>query len=438
MNKKVKIIGAGLAGCEAAYFLANNNIQVELYEVKTLIKNEVQKTNNFAELVCSNTFRSQSLLNAAGILKAEMRRLNSLVIKIADSCKIDGDDALAVDREDFSKKLTDVIKNHPNITIIEQNVSHIDDENDLTLIATGPLTTNELKEDIQRLIGKQKLFFMDASAPIITKDSIDFNKVYYSGRHKQGKYICCPLNEQEFNKFVDDLVNAEQVQLKEFEKSIFFKGCQPIEQLAKTSKKLLLKGPMSPNNLLDQNNQQPYAVVQLRQDDAKDSLYNMVGFQTNLKWPEQKRVFQTIPGLEKAKIVRYGVMHKNYYINSPKILNFKPQVIRKKNVFFAGQITGVEGYIESASSGIWAAINILAFINNKKIKPLPNTTILGALTNYITNSKIYSLKPMKCNLGILEQENKYQSNDKFYSYNNSKNSLENYIEQLSKILRTNI
>lgn len=283
MNKKVKIIGAGLAGCEAAYFLANNNIQVELYEVKTLIKNEVQKTNNFAELVCSNTFRSQSLLNAAGILKAEMRRLNSLVIKIADSCKIDGDDALAVDREDFSKKLTEVIKNHPNITIIEQNVSHIDDENDLTLIATGPLTTNELKEDIQRLIGKQKLFFMDASAPIITKDSIDFNKAYYSGRHKLGKYICCPLNEQEFNEFADNLINAEQVQLKEFEKSIFFKGCQPIEQLAKTSKKLLLKGPMSSNNLLDQNNHQPYAVVQLRQDDAKDSLYNMVGFQTNLK-----------------------------------------------------------------------------------------------------------------------------------------------------------
>ncbi|UWD34797.1 methylenetetrahydrofolate--tRNA-(uracil(54)-C(5))-methyltransferase (FADH(2)-oxidizing) TrmFO [Mycoplasma cottewii] len=437
MIKKVKIIGAGLAGCEAAWFLANNNIQVELYEAKTIKHNEVQKTDDLCELVCSNTFRSQSLLNAAGILKSEMRMLGSLVLKIADECKIQGDDALAVDRVEFSQKVTQAIKNHPNITLISKNVDSIDDENDITLIATGPLTTDELKQDIQRLIGKQKLFFMDASAPIVKKDSIDFNKVYYAGRHNKGKYICCPFTEQEFNNFVNELVNADQVQLKDFEKSIFFKGCQPIEQLAKTSKKLLLKGPMSPNNLLDENNNQPYAVVQLRQDDAKDSLYNIVGFQTNLKWPEQKRVFSLIPGLENLKIVRYGVMHKNYYINSPKILNFKLQTKRKRNVFFAGQITGVEGYIESASSGIWAGINILAFINNKKIKPLSNKTVLGALTNYITNEKISSLKPMKCNLGILDQDNK-NSQEQFYSYNNSSKELAQYLDQLKEIMKINL
>ncbi|AGJ90898.1 methylenetetrahydrofolate--tRNA-(uracil(54)-C(5))-methyltransferase (FADH(2)-oxidizing) TrmFO [Mycoplasma putrefaciens] len=436
MNKKVKIIGAGLAGCEAAWLLANNNVKVELYEAKTLKRNEVQKSDDLCELVCSNTFRSQSLLNAAGILKSEMRKLGSLILKVADQTSIASDDALAVDRTSFSKKVTELITNHPNITLISENVSSIDDENDVTLIATGPLTTVELQQEIQRLIGKQKLFFMDASAPIVRKDSINFNKVYYAARHNQGKYICCPFNEQEFNDFVDQLVSGEQVQLKDFEKAIFFKGCQPIEQLAKTSKKLLLKGPMSANKLLDANNHQPYAVVQLRQDDAKDSLYNLVGFQTNLKWPEQKRVFSLIPGLENLKIVRYGVMHKNYYINSPKILNFKLQTKRKKNVFFAGQITGVEGYIESASSGIWAAINILCFLNHKKLQPLSNKTVLGALTNYITNPKISSLKPMKCNLGILEQVNK-NSQEQFYSFNNSTQALNQYLAELDQIIKIN-
>lgn len=427
--KEVKIIGAGLAGCEAAWQLANHGVKVKLYEAKRLAKNPIQKLDAFAELVCSNTLRSKSLKNAVGILKAEMATFDSLILQAAYQAQIPGDDALAVDRQLFANYITQKISSHFNIEVIDQNVEVIDDKNELTLIATGPLTTVEMQNEIKRLLGNQKLFYLDASAPIIEKDSIDFNQIYRANRHSDdGDYLCVPLNEQQFNEFANELKNGQTVQLKEFEKEIFFKGCQPIEQLAKLGNKILLKGPMSPNNLPMSDGVIPYAVVQLRQDDAKDSLYNFVGFQTNLTWPEQARILSQLPGMEHLKIVRYGVMHKNYYINSPKILNHKLQVMRKKNVFFAGQITGVEGYVESTASGIVAAMGILATINNKKLQRLPNTTVIGALTNYITNEKLKHLNPMKANLGIVE---KLTPGIKEYDYSaQSTKDLAEYIKSL--------
>ncbi|ASZ09001.1 FADH(2)-oxidizing methylenetetrahydrofolate--tRNA-(uracil(54)-C(5))-methyltransferase TrmFO [Mesoplasma chauliocola] len=436
MQKEVNIIGAGLAGCEAAYLLAENGVKVNLFEVKSLVRNEIQKTNDLAELVCSNTLRSKSKKNAAGILKNEMEMLNSLVIKAAYENQIPGDDALSVDRFGFSKYITQVINNHKNINLFNQEVTKID-YTKVTIIASGPLTTEKLGKSIEYLTGNEKLFFLDASAPIITKESIDFNRVYWASRHndgKHGQYICIPLNMNEFEAFVEELKKAETITLKSFEKEVYFKGCQPIEQIAKTSKKVLLNGPLSPNNLYDLNNEIPYAVVQLRQDDAIDSLYNFVGFQTNIKWPEQKRILSTLPGLEKCNIVRYGVMHKNYYINSPKLLNRSQQVKRNKNIFFAGQITGVEGYIESASSGILAAINVLAYLNNVKIEQPSRKTMLGALNFYITNPKHEQLKPMKCNLGILDQKNK-NSKSEFYSFEQSEKEMKNFIKKISKIIK---
>lgn len=436
MQKEVNIIGAGLAGCEAAYLLANNDVKVNLFEVKSLIKNDIQMTNDLAELVCSNTLRSKSKKNAAGILKNEMMLLNSLIIQAACENQIPGDDALSVDRFGFSKFITDKIKNHKNITLIHKEVTDID-YTKVTIIASGPLTTEKLGQNIEYITGNEKLFFLDASAPIITKDSIDFKHVYWASRHnegKEGKYICIPLNQTQFDIFVEKLKNAETVKLKSFEKEIYFKGCQPIEQIAKTSKKVLLNGPLSPNNLLDQNNNIPYAVVQLRQDDAINSLYNFVGFQTNIKWPEQKQILQTLPGLANLNIVRYGVMHKNYYINSPKLLNRAQQVKRNKNIFFAGQITGVEGYIESASSGILAAINVLAYLNNLKIEQPSRKTMLGALNFYITNPKHETLKPMKCNLGILDQQNK-NAKAEFYSFEESEKAMQTFINAISNFVK---
>ncbi len=400
---KIKIIGAGLAGCEAAFQLANKGYCVEIYESKKVNPNPVQKSQNLGELVCSNTFRSKSIKNAVGILKEEMQMLDSLILKTAYEAEIPSDDALAVDRESFSQRITESIYNNPNITVIEEEFFEINDE-DITIIASGPLTTQKLQEQISQITGKNKLFFLDASAPIVAKDSIDFSNVYWSSRHQKnnGEYICVPLSEQEFENWYQELLAGEVVEIKEFEKAIFFQGCQPIEVLAKKGRKNLLNGPMSSNKLINpKTNSTPYAVVQLRQDDAIDSLYNIVGFQTNLKWGEQKRILQKLPGLQNAEILRYGVMHKNNYINSPKILNSGLQVMRKKNLFFAGQITGVEGYLESAATGLIVALSVDKFIKKQKFQPLPKETVLGALVEYITNSQHKKLKPMKANLGIL-------------------------------------
>ncbi|WP_422398162.1 methylenetetrahydrofolate--tRNA-(uracil(54)-C(5))-methyltransferase (FADH(2)-oxidizing) TrmFO [Spiroplasma endosymbiont of Diplazon laetatorius] len=425
MIMKVTIIGAGLAGCEAAWQLAENGVEVHLYEKKKIHKNEIQTLETFAELVCSNTFRSVSTQNAVGILKKELEILGSFILDCAYKTQIPSDDALAVDRELFSNMVDKRIREHENIKVFEEEFLDIDTE-EIVLIATGPLCSDEFKIKLEQLLGKQKLFYLDASAPILEKQSIDFTKVYYKSRHKNdNSYICIPLDEKQFNDFHNELVNAEQVKLKDFEQEIFFKGCQPIEQLAKTSKKILLRSAMSPNGLENEDGIQPYSAVQLRRDDAIDNLYNIVGFQTNLTWKEQKRIFSTLPGLEKVVFRRFGVMHKNNFINSPKILNKKLQMMRKKNIFFAGQITGVEGYIESFASGLVAARGILSVINNKKFIPLPEDTVLGSLISYITNPKHKKLKPMKSNMGIVKFDNslKFDSKEEKNTYI-CKNSLE--------------
>ncbi|WP_026389129.1 methylenetetrahydrofolate--tRNA-(uracil(54)-C(5))-methyltransferase (FADH(2)-oxidizing) TrmFO [[Acholeplasma] multilocale] len=433
--RDIKIIGAGLAGCEVAYQLAKRGHKVKLYESKTINPNPVQKSQNLAELVCSNTLRSKSKKNAVGILKEEMVKLDSLIIKAAYETQIPGDDALAVDRIGFSEYITNIIHNHENIEVINEDVNSIDDENDITIITTGPLTTDNMKQEIQRLIGNQKLYFMDASAPIVEKDSIDFSQVYLNSRHNtgDGEYICVPLNEDQFLEFHQQLINAETVESKDFEKEIFFRGCQPIEQMAKQGKRVLLNGPLSPNNLEMPNGETPYAVVQLRQDNAIDTLYNFVGFQTNMKWPEQQRILSSLPGLQNLKIVRHGVMHKNYYINSPKILNHKMQVMRKKNVFFAGQITGVEGYVESTASGLVASIGVLSLLTNRKVKRMPNTSVIGALTNYVTNEKLKKFSPMKANMGIVDRTGKTE--DEMYVYNQAMHDLDIYLEEIKEIIK---
>ncbi len=346
--------------------------------------------------------------------------------------QIPSDDALAVDRECFSKLVDERIRKHKNIEIFEEEFLEIDKENqDIILIATGPLSSNNFQLKIEKILGKQKLFYLDASSPILEKQSIDFTKVYYKSRHSNdNSYICIPLSEPEFNIFHKKLINAQQVKLKDFENEIFFKGCQPIEQLAKISKKVLLRSAMSSNNLENENGIKPYSVVQLRKDDAIDNLYNMVGFQTNLTWSAQKEVFSTLPGLEKAFFKRFGVMHKNNFINSPKILNKKLQMMRKKNIFFAGQITGVEGYIESFATGLVAAKGIISIINNKKFIPFPEETVLGSLINYITNPKHKKLKPMKANMGLIKVDKNLEFNSKEeknnFIYKNTLGILKNF------------
>ncbi|QBQ07992.1 methylenetetrahydrofolate--tRNA-(uracil-5-)- methyltransferase [Spiroplasma gladiatoris] len=428
---EVNIIGAGLAGCELAFQLAKHNIKVNLYEKKKINKNEIQKLETFAELVCSNTFRSKSIQNAVGILKKELELLDSFILKCAYETAIPSDDALAVDRKEFSNLVEKLIREQKNITVFEEELVKIDNTK-INIICSGPLISDEFRAEINTLVGKQKLFYLDASAPIIKKDSIDFNIAYFNSRHSNdNSYICLPLNEKEFDKFYCNLIEAKKVTLKDFETEIFFQGCQPIEQIAISSKKNLLKGPLSPNHL-EKNDIKPYAVIQLRKDDAIDTLYNMVGFQTNLTWSEQKRVFQTIPGLKNAEFVRYGVMHKNFYLNSPKILNKKLQVMRNKNIYFAGQITGVEGYIESFASAFIVFFALYCHNKGKKFIAFPKETILGSLIEYITNPKIKKLKPMKANLGIINIDKQFSTKEEKneFIYKNSIKNLEEYLKKI--------
>ncbi len=428
---KVNIIGAGLAGCEAAWQLAEKGIEVYLYEKKKIQKNEIQTLETFGELVCSNTFRSLSTQNAVGILKKELELLNSFILDCAFKTQIPSDDALAVDRKAFSDLVDQRIRSHKNIKVFEEEFLDLNTQ-EIVLIASGPLCSQEFKMQLEKLLGKQKLFYLDASAPIIEKQSIDFSKVYYKSRHKNdNSYICIPLNEEEFNIFHNKLVNANTVDLKDFEQEIFFRGCQPIEQLAKNSKKILLKSAMSPNGLENADGIVPYSVVQLRRDDAMDNLYNMVGFQTNIIWKEQKQIFSSLPGLKNAAFRRFGVMHKNNFINSPKILNNKLQMMRKKNIFFAGQITGVEGYIESFASGLAASRGILSYINQSEFIAFPEDTILGSLISYITNPKHKKLKPMKSNMGLVKIDPIMNFNSKeeknSYIYKNALNKIKSFI-----------
>lgn len=401
MNQTVHVIGAGLAGSEAAWQLAKRGIQVKLYEMRPVKQTPAHHTDKFAELVCSNSLRANTLTNAVGVIKEEMRMLDSLIIKSADNSSVPAGGALAVDRHDFAGRVTDTIRNHPNIEVINEEVTEIPDG--ITIIATGPLTSPALAEKVKELTGQDYLYFYDAAAPIIEKDSIDMEKVYLKSRYDKGEaaYLNCPMTEEEFDRFYDALLEAEVVPLKEFEKEIYFEGCMPVEVMASRGRKTLLFGPMKPVGLEDpKTGKRPFAVVQLRQDDAAGTLYNIVGFQTHLKWGPQKEVLQLIPGLENVEIVRYGVMHRNTFINSPTVLEPTYQLKADKKIFFAGQMTGVEGYVESAGSGLLAGINAARLVLGEEPIVLPAETALGSMARYITEADSKNFQPMNINFGL--------------------------------------
>lgn len=403
MNDCITVIGGGLAGCEAAYQIAKRGIKVKLYEMKPTKFSPAHNNQNLAEIVCSNSFKSNSITNACGLLKEELRRLDSLLIKTADETSVPAGQALAVDRENFAKKVTEAIENNPNIETIREECSKIDTKG-ITIIATGPLTSDIMSEQIIKLTGKEDLAFYDAAAPIIEKESINFNIAFFGDRYgKEGdsSYINLPMNKEEYDAFYNELINAEIVTLHEFEKREIFEGCMPIEVMAKRGVDTIRFGPLKPVGFTDpRTGTRAYAIVQLRQDNSEGTLYNMVGFQTNLKYGEQKRVFSMIPGLENAEFVKYGVMHRNTFINSPELLDNTYNLKTKNNIYFAGQITGVEGYVESVASGLVAGINAANKYNNKEKIAFPKETVIGALADYISTEN-KNFQPMNANFGIL-------------------------------------
>ena len=426
MKDYITIIGGGLAGCEAAYQIAKKGIKVELYEMKPVKFTEAHSNENLAEIVCSNSFKSNLHTNACGLLKEELRYMDSLLIKIADETQGPAGQALAVDREMFSKRVTEEIEKNPLIEIIHEEVTNIEKmvEEGIVIIATGPLTSKGMAEEISKITGEDKLYFYDAAAPILTKESIDFDIAFFGNRYDQEKqkdetiedwkkrlenqdasYINLPMNKEEYENFWQELVNAEIVTLHEFEKREIFEGCMPIEVMAKRGIDTLRYGPLKPVGFDDpRTGKRPYAIVQLRQDDTDGIIYNIVGFQTNLKYGEQKRVFSIIPGLENAEFVKYGVMHRNTYINSTKLLDNTYCLKKNENVFFAGQITGVEGYVESISSGMVSAINACQKYFGKEKIIFPETTMVGALAKYISTEND-KFQPMNANFGIVPELN---------------------------------
>ena len=399
-NQTVHVIGAGLAGVEAAYQVAKNGINVKLYEMRPVKMTPAHHTGNFAELVCSNSLRGDNFNNAVGVLKNEMEKLDSVIIKFARENSVPAGGALAVDREAFSKAVTDFISNQPLIEVIHEEVTTLPEGP--TIIASGPLTSDALSNEIKDLLGEEYFYFFDAAAPIIEKDSVNFDIAYYKSRYDKGEneYINCPMTEEEFNLFYDELMKAEVVKPKDFEEK-FFEGCMPFEEMARRGKQTLLFGPMKPVGLSKPDGTRPYAVVQLRQDNVQASLYNIVGFQTHLTWPEQKRIIHLIPGLENATFVRYGVMHRNSFICSPKYLNQDYSLKNHEGLYIAGQITGVEGYVESAQSGMVAGMNMVRYLNKQEPIIFPRETVMGALSYYITHCEAEHFQPMKANFGIL-------------------------------------
>lgn len=398
----INVIGAGLAGCEVAYQLAKRKIKVNLYDMKPTQKSPAHKSDSFCELVCSNSLRSNDILNASGLLKYEMKMLGSLIIQTAEETSVPAGGALAVDRELFSQAITKKIRENEYINIIEQEVSEIPNDG-ITVVATGPLTSSSLLSGLKKIIGTEYLSFFDAAAPIVSGDSIDYDKTFSSSRYGKGDsdYINCPLTKDEYFEFYNELVKAECVEVKDFENNVF-EGCMPVEVMAKRGIETLRFGMMKPVGLIDEKTGlKPYAVVQLRKENVENTMYNLVGFQTHLKFGEQKRVFSLIPALKNAEFLRYGVMHKNTFICSPALLNNSYQMKSNPNIFFSGQITGVEGYVESASSGLVVAINIARILQGKPLIDFTNKTVIGSLANYASCQNPDDFQPMKSNFGIL-------------------------------------
>jgi len=397
---KVTVIGAGLAGSEASYQLAKRGIEVDLYEMKKVKKSPAHKVDTFAELVCSNSLRSNQLENAVGLLKEEMRIMDSLIIKSAEIHQVPAGGALAVDRDLFSEEVTKELMKNPLIHVVHEELTKIPEGP--VIVATGPLTSDALYQNIKDTVGEDYLYFYDAAAPIVELDSINMDVCYKKSRYDKGEadYINCPMTETEFDHWYSELIHAKEVEVRDFEMKVF-EGCMPFEEIAKRGKQTLLFGPMKPVGLARDGERRPHAVVQLRQDNKQGTLYNIVGFQTHLTFGEQKRIVRLVPGLEKANIVRYGVMHRNTYINSPKLLTPNYQLKANKDVFFAGQITGVEGYVESAASGLLAALSMVRHLRDEKILPPPVTTIIGSQSDYISNALTENFQPMNANFGLV-------------------------------------
>ena len=401
----INIVGAGLAGCEAAWQAVKRGVRVRLFEMKPEKYSPAHHSEGFAELVCSNSLRSNMLSNAVGVLKEEMRLLDSLIIEAAYACEVPAGSALAVDRVKFSEYITDRIKNHPLVEVINGEVTEIPDG--ITVIASGPLTSDALSDSIGRLIGLDYLHFFDAAAPIVSFDSIDMTKAFYASRYGKGEasYINCPFTKEEYARFYEALITAEEAELKDFDKSeqlTVFEGCMPVEVMARRGRDTLLFGPMKPVGItLPDTGKEAYAIVQLRQENDEKSMYNIVGFQTHLKFPAQKRVFGMIPGLENAEFLRYGVMHRNTFMNSPKLLDGTYMMKKRPGLFFAGQMTGVEGYVESASSGLIAGMNAALMALGKEPVIFDNTSVIGSLASYVSDEKVENFQPMNANFGLV-------------------------------------
>lgn len=403
-TNKVTVIGAGLAGSEAAWQLAKQGIQVDLYEMRPVKTSPAHQTEQFAELVCSNSLRAGNIENAVGLLKEEMRRLGSLIMECADATAVPAGGALAVDRNLFSEMVTKKVSENPLITVHREEVTDIPQDG-VVVIATGPLTSETLGNKIRELTGETSFYFYDAAAPIVTAESLNYDKVFAASRYDKGDadYLNCPMTEEEYKHFWHELTTAEAVQPKNFEKEIYFEGCMPVEIMASRGEDTLRYGPLKPVGLVDKRtNEESYAVVQLRKENKEATMYNLVGFQTHLKWGEQKRVFGLIPGLENADFIRYGVMHRNTYINSPELLNHAFQLKQDGRLFFAGQMTGVEGYLESAASGLMVGLQVGRLCEERQFIEFPKTTAVGALSQYISNYEGSNFQPMNVNFGIMD------------------------------------
>lgn len=435
MPERVTVIGGGLAGSEATWQLAKRGIEVDLYEMRPVKMTPAHETGNLSELVCTNSMRSNQLSNAVGLLKEEMRQLDSLIMRVADETAVPAGGALAVDRDSFSKKITQIINELPNVHVHNEEIKDIPKDG-INIIATGPLTSDSLATKINEFCGSESLHFFDAAAPIITAESIDYNIVYKKSRYDKGEaaYLNCPMDKEQFVNFYNNLITAETAELHEFEKNNVFEGCMPIEVMAKRGEKTMLFGPLKPVGLEDpKTGKLPYAVVQLRQDNASASMYNIVGFQTHLKFGEQKRVFSLIPGLANAVFVRYGKMHRNTYISSPEVLNSTYETKLCKNLFFAGQMTGVEGYVESAGSGLVAGINASLRAIGESPIVFPKNTAIGSMANYITSTSAKNFQPMNASYSLMPQLEKKIRNKQERHLMQSKIALDELNEFKNKV-----
>lgn len=435
MPEKVTVIGGGLAGSEATWQLAKRGIEVDVYEMRPVKMTPAHETGNLSELVCTNSMRSNQLSNAVGLLKEEMRQLDSLIMRVADETAVPAGGALAVDRDSFSKKITQIINELPNVHVHNEEIKDIPKEG-INIIATGPLTSDSLATKIKEFCGSESLHFFDAAAPIITAESIDYNIVYKKSRYDKGEaaYLNCPMDKEQFVNFYNNLITAETAELHEFEKNNVFEGCMPIEVMAKRGEKTMLFGPLKPVGLEDpKTGKLPYAVVQLRQDNASASMYNIVGFQTHLKFGEQKRVFSLIPGLANAVFVRYGKMHRNTYISSPEVLNSTYETKLCENLFFAGQMTGVEGYVESAGSGLVAGINASLRAIGESPIVFPKNTAIGSMANYITSTSAKNFQPMNASYSLMPQLEKKIRNKQERHLMQSKIALDELNEFKNKV-----